>query len=60
MKRRSKIERAAYLWWLSKRPCGWTEKKHLEYFYVNTTWEKEERLAQAVADMCRSARTPER
>jgi hypothetical protein len=60
MKRRSKVEQAAYRWWLSKRPCGWTEKKHLDHCYVNTLLVHEEQLAQAVADMCRPARTPER
>ena len=47
----AKVVRLAEEWWLSQRPVGWTEDKHLGNPTVNTSSDAELSLAQAVADL---------
>jgi hypothetical protein len=46
----SNIERAAYVWWLSHRPTGYTEEQHLKNPTINMAGGLADKdLARAVA-----------
>jgi hypothetical protein len=50
----SEVTRAAYLWWIEKRPNGWTEGKHLNCPWANCTTDYERELALNVAEWAAS------
>jgi len=45
----SPVELAAYVWWTSKRPVGWSEENHLKTPAINVSTPSEAHLALAVA-----------
>lgn len=43
------LQQASLAWWTSKRPVGWTLRKHLDTRDVNTSTASERAMATAVA-----------
>lgn len=50
---------AARYWWRSKRPVGWSQRKHLDMPAINTLTCAERDLAIAVADTLRGVTSPD-
>lgn len=50
------LEEAAYRWWLTKRPVGWTEEDHHQNPDINCMSDAESNLAIQTSNMAASQR----
>jgi hypothetical protein len=53
-----RVIQAALTWWRSKRPRDWDRRLHLANAMINTTSEREQVLAIAVAEYCKAVSAP--